>query len=72
LPTLSILAHSINQQALFHRIQFLNQVALSMLNNSGFVAKQIIVQKQFFHLTLEERLHGVVEVGWVFVSDEDV
>lgn len=43
-----------------------------MLNNSGFVAKQIIVHKQFFHLTLEERLHGVVEIGWVFVSDEDI
>lgn len=43
-----------------------------MLNNSSFVAKQIIVHKQFFHLTLEERLHHVVEVGWVFVSDKEV
>lgn len=43
-----------------------------MLNNFACVAKQVIVQKQFTHLTLEERSHSVLEVGWIFVLDEDV
>jgi len=68
----SVLAHHINQQTLLHRIKFLNQVALSILYNFGFVAKQVMVNKQFLHLALDERFDNVVKVGWIFVSDKNM